>query len=187
MLIFSAVCQGAGPDDLGNEAGRLLRRPVAEPTALLGLIAVRPVTDAVGFAARLRELLHAAVLVARDADFDEEDVPVASLPGWFLDLDEAAAGRCVRDRGGEPWSTTEWIYAFDPELRAWSWWDATEGPGGRVPVWVDTRGEGHLPMEKPWWAVYAAGGEDVLPSTLEEAGRWREWRTLAPEGDPQDT
>ncbi|WAL67911.1 hypothetical protein ORV05_09120 [Amycolatopsis cynarae] len=176
-----------GRDDLVGEVHRLERHPLDESIGLLGLLVVTPAGDGSRYAQRLRGLIAAAVEIARSADFESDEVSGVGLPSWFLALSTGAAGdvpgdamgsagkrRYLEVRDDRSWSSDEWIYCFDPDLRAWSWWDITVGDNGKICVWVDTKGEAHIPCEELWWAVFAAGAASVERLTLEYASVWAE-------------
>jgi hypothetical protein len=131
-------------------------------------------------------LLSAAVQIAESNDFDSDEIANDRLPAWFLEISSgdsrspgddpighAGAQRYLAAREDRPWEASEWIYCFDPDLRAWSWWDATSDDRGTVNIWFDTMGEAHIPCEELWWAAYVAGAETVAPMTLESATVWR--------------
>lgn len=175
--------------DLDRELGRTRARPDEEPIALLGLLTVTPALPKEQYARRLRELVASALEIARVADFDEGDVPLRPLPGWFLELTDGEPDGGSPDHSGKrnyltsregaaPWDVEEWVYCFDPGLRAWSWWDLTDDGRGGLAVWVDTKGEAHIPCEELWWAVYAAGADAVEPLVLEDATRWQGQRSV---------
>ncbi|MFF3745287.1 hypothetical protein [Streptomyces kronopolitis] len=179
--------------DLANELSRLGTRASEEPIKLLGLLIVDPASDLSEYAVRLRHLLSEAVKIARTADFDEENVATASLPSWFLELTTGTPEvpnsdtvgsegkrQYLAARDDRPWDAEEWIYTFDPELRSWSWWDATTNDQGKVCVWVDTKGEPRVPMEELWWALYTAGARSVQPMSLEYADVWHQQMSLLP-------
>jgi hypothetical protein len=174
--------------DLHRELERTRHRASDPPIHLLALLTVNPVQRNEEYAKRLRSLICEAIKIAQVADFDaDEDVQADSLPEWFRLI---ADGHSARPRGGspenigklnysdqrdnQPWDYGEWIYCFDPDLRKWSWWDITEDGQGKVCVWVDTKGEAHIPCEELWWAVYAAGAESTEPLTLEFSTKWQE-------------
>ncbi|MFI6922323.1 hypothetical protein ACIBIZ_20455 [Nonomuraea spiralis] len=117
--------------------------------------------------------------------FDSDELSVDALPAWFLALSRGETGdipgdligsegkrRYLATRDERPWSSEEWIYCFDPALRAWSWWDVTADENGRVCVWVDTAGEGHIPCEELWWALFVSGASTVESLTLEYGSGW---------------
>ncbi|WKX70647.1 hypothetical protein [Streptomyces sp. XD-27] len=179
---------------LDAELSRLKHRPSGQPVPLLGVFTVVPAANGFTYAARIRELLLAAVSIARSADFDQDDVSPDSLPAWFLshstgetsaENDDRAGSEgkasYERNRGERPWTAEEWLYCFDPDLRSWSWWDVTADKDGHVRVWVDTKGEGHIPCEELWWAVYVAGASEVRTFTLEYASAWQEQQSLSEE------
>lgn len=171
--------------DLESEEGRMFQRPSEEPGFLLGVFIVSPLRESDRYAARLRELISAAVNIARSADFERDDVSTTQLPEWFVNIsvrdDNPGPGdalsakgrqRYLESRGDGAWDVEEWIYCFDPDLRRWSWWDVTLRSDGRLNVWVDTNGEGHIPCGELWWALYVVGARNVEPLTLEYASMW---------------
>ncbi|WP_438297101.1 hypothetical protein [Streptomyces sp. HUAS TT7] len=166
-------------------------RPTEDPISLLGLLVVTPVADGVKYAQRLRRLIAEAVEISRLADFEGDDVSEDALPSWFLELSSGSVGDVPEDsigsegkrrylevRDDRPWSSGDWIYCFDPDLRAWSWWDVTVDENGKVCVWVDTKGEAHIPCEELWWAAFVSGAVGVEPLTLEFASVWRSQRSI---------
>ena len=178
--------------DLTNEASRANRRPTEEPVALLALLVVTPAAGPEAYAARLRHLVGEAVGVAQVADFGRGNVPTSSLPNWFLALtdggDEAEESdelgsegkrRYLEAREDRPWEIEDWVYCFDPDLRSWSWWDVTVSSHGQVNVWIDTKGEAHVPCEELWWAVYVSGALDVAALMLESAEVWSQQTSIS--------
>ncbi|MGW2230616.1 hypothetical protein [Streptomyces formicae] len=170
---------------LDQELTRTEGRPNEVPIHLLALLRVKPVISGPEYATRLREVIQEALRVCKRVDFAEDDVPVDSLPDWFLSVTDGTPdtpdanspesigkSRYLAARENEAWEAEEWIYCFDPDLRAWSWWDVTEDDRGNVSLWVDTKGEGHVPCEELWWAVYVAGAESVEPLTLQYSSEW---------------
>lgn len=170
---------------LDQELIRTGERPSADPIHLLALLRVKPVISGSEYATRLRGLIQETLRICQRVDFEGDDVPTDSLPDWFLSVTDGTPAtshanspesigksRYLAAREGEAWEAEEWIYCFDPDLRAWSWWDATEDDLGNVCLWVDTKGEGRIPCEELWWAVYAAGAEAVEPLTLEYSSEW---------------
>ncbi|MFZ4156358.1 hypothetical protein [Streptomyces pseudogriseolus] len=171
--------------DLTIERERLRRRPSEEPISLLGLFVVTPTINHERYAERLRDVIGAAVAITRSIDFERDTLPIDLLPPWFLDLSSNVidgmqsdpAGREGRRRYLEvredrPWDAEEWLFCFDPDLRAWSWWDVTLSSHGSVCVWIDTRGEAHIPCEELWWAIFLAGAGGVEPFILENSTVW---------------
>lgn len=177
--------------DLASEGRRLGRRPSEDPIALLGLLVVTPVADGVKYAQRLRGLIAGAVEISGSVDFESDEVSERSLPSWFLALSGGAVGDVPGDpigsagkrgyleaRDDRPWDSEDWIYCFDPDLRAWSWWDVTVDENEKVCVWVDTKGEAHIPCEELWWAIFVSGAVSVDPLTLEFASVWSGQRSI---------
>jgi hypothetical protein len=171
--------------DLASEGQRLEQRPSEDPISLLGLLVVTPIADARKYAKRLRGVIAGAVKISRSVDFEIDNVSADALPSWFLDLSNGASGSVQGDSAGSegkrrylearedrPWGAEEWIYCFDPDLRAWSWWDVTLDDRGSVRVWIDTKGEARIPCEELWWGIFVAGAASVEPITLESATVW---------------
>ncbi|MEU5405731.1 hypothetical protein [Nocardia asteroides] len=137
------------------------------PSASLAMFAVRPAIPAELYIERFRALISAAVDIAQTVDFDlDEQIALDSLPRWFRDAPDFAstegANNYVAANLGPPWDPAEWIYCFDPDLRAWTWWDITRQPDG-IAVRVDTRGESHIPHGELLWALYVSGARHVDP------------------------
>ncbi|KPM55132.1 hypothetical protein ACG83_17615 [Frankia sp. R43] len=141
--------------------------------------------DADAYSGRLRSLIAAAIEICMAADFEHDDVSEDGLPSWFLNLSDgsedeaygdavgsAGKSRYLEVRDDRAWDAGEWIYCFDPDLRKWSWWDITVVDDGVVCVWVDTKGEAHIPCEELWWAVFVAGAQEVQTMTLETSSIW---------------
>jgi hypothetical protein len=177
--------------DLESEGIRLMGRPSEEPISLLGLLVVAPLADAGEYAERLRGLLAAAIAICKTVDFERDEVSEDELPPWFLNLSDGSHGRAQDDsvgamgksryleaRDDRPWDAGDWIYCFDPDLRKWSWWDITVDGSGAVYVWVDTKGEAHIPCEELWWAVFVAGAERVESMTLETCSVWGQQESI---------
>jgi hypothetical protein len=83
-------------------------------------------------------------------DFERDDIPLDSLPDWFLAVTDGEPDDGSPEHAGKrnylaarenstPWDAEEWIYCFDPDLRSWSWWDLTEDGDGGLTLWVSTR------------------------------------------------
>ncbi|MFE2064033.1 hypothetical protein ACFXDH_16740 [Streptomyces sp. NPDC059467] len=177
--------------DLASEAQRLERRSSEEPISLFGLLVVTPVADAREYAERLRGVIAGAVEISRSVDFESDDVSADLLPPWFLKLSDGSGegvqgdpvgsegkARYLTVREDRAWDAGEWIYSFDPDLRAWSWWDITTDDHGAACVWIDTKGEGRIPCEELWWAIFVAGAAAVDPLTLEESSVWIQQRSI---------
>ncbi|MFF1381807.1 hypothetical protein [Streptomyces sp. NPDC058308] len=173
--------------DPERETSRTTGRPSDEPAPLLALIKVTPALPVPEYARRLRALVREALDITKDVDFDDEsadDISTGSLPDWFLsvtdgntdlvgDSPESTGKRhYLTTRDSNAWDVGEWIYCFDPGLRKWSWWDVTEDASGHACIWVDTKGEGHIPCEELWWAAYVAGARSAADLTVEHAEEW---------------
>ncbi|MCX4756999.1 hypothetical protein [Kitasatospora purpeofusca] len=177
--------------DLASEGRRLRGRPPEDPISLLGLLVVTPAADGLKYAQRLRDLIAGAVEISSSANFESDDVSEDTLPSWFLSLSDGELGdapgdsigskgkrRYLEVRDDRPWNSGDWIYCFDPDLRAWSWWDVTIDENGKICVWVDTKGEAHIPCEELWWAIFVSGAASVEPLTLELASAWSGQRSI---------
>ncbi|MET9213395.1 MULTISPECIES: hypothetical protein [unclassified Nocardia] len=159
-----------------NELARVMSHPVTTPTGTLAMFLVHPAVPRRTYTQRLRELISAAVEIAQTTDFDQDEVVTLDpLPTWFRetpDVPSIEGSRNYVAAGlGDPWEPEEWIYCFDPDLRAWTWWDVTERSDG-VAVWVDTLGEPHVPHGELLWALYITGAEQVDPLRMEAASSW---------------
>ncbi|MFV2110455.1 MULTISPECIES: hypothetical protein [unclassified Micromonospora] len=152
----------------------------------MALLVIRPVASSADYAERLRSVVAAGVDAARTADFEQsEDISVEALPPWFqvlstegqLDVRNDEVGiegrrQYLAHRESRPWSWQDWIYCFEPGLRAWSWWDLTVREDGRLSLWVDTKGEAHVPCEELWWSAYVSGALTIDSMMLESADVW---------------
>ncbi|MGY0497401.1 hypothetical protein ACWZHB_02750 [Nocardia sp. FBN12] len=161
-----------------DELARISSHPLTKPTAILAVFLVHPAVSPELYIERLRTLISAAVGIAQSVNFDEDsDIALDSLPEWFRTTADVASSEGARnyvDTGlGDIWDPEEWIYTFDPDLRAWTWWDVTVRADG-VAVWVDTLGEAHIPHEELLWALYVSGAERVDPLCMEDAAVWVE-------------
>lgn len=180
---------------MNRELSRIKRRPDEPPVHLLALLTVKPAIDATIYGCRLRNVILEALKIAQSVDFEQDDIETSTLPDWFLDVtngkppvhgdnsvESLGKRRYMQFKNEAAWSAQEWIYCFDPELRSWSWWDVTDDGQGNICVWVDTVGEAHIPCGELWWAVYAAGAEEVKPLTLAYASEWQSQSSLAVKG-----
>lgn len=159
-----------------DELARIVSHPTTTPTATLAMFLVYPTITHQTYIDRLRALMAAAVSIARTVDFDRDEVVALDpLPTWFRQTPDApsiaGAGSYAKARLGQPWDPAEWIYCFDPDLRAWTWWDVTDRSDG-VAVWVDTLGEPHVPHDELIWALYVTGANQVDPLRMETASAW---------------
>ncbi|MFD3592919.1 hypothetical protein ACFWU5_09335 [Nocardia sp. NPDC058640] len=159
-----------------NERARILAVPSTSPTVTLAVILVHPAVSFELYIERLRALISAAVDISRTVNFDEDStVAIDSLPEWFRNMSDVIAGEGASSYSnaglGDPWDPEEWIYCFDPDLRAWAWCYVTVREDG-VAVWVDTLGESHVPHDELLWALYVSGAESVDPLYMEDATVW---------------
>jgi hypothetical protein len=172
--------------DHDSEGARLLARPPEEPTSLLALIRVTAAVGVEQYAARLRQVLRVSIALASRTDSDVDDIDLQVMPEWFVLLTDGQEGLVagdpsgsggkqlyIHDRSERPWDLEDWFYCFDPELRAWQWWDVTCDDSGRIGVWLDTKGEAHIPCEEIWWLVYVAGASKIDPLVLEHSAMWK--------------
>ena len=178
-------------EGLQRETARLARRPSEDQVMTLALLVVRSEVGPDEFAVRLRKLIMSAVDIAQQVDFEQDQVSTDSLPQWFQVLTNGAEGgadddplgssgkaKYLQNRNDRPWGLEEWIYCFDPDLRAWEWWDVSINDYGEACVWVDTKGEAHIPCEELWWAIFLAGASDTEPMVLENPSVWARQRSI---------
>lgn len=62
------------------------------------------------------------VFLRSSGDWPSVDEWKQALPAWFVDscVDDRELKDCVLDQ----WSLRAWVYWFQPDQRAWRWWDA---------------------------------------------------------------
>ncbi|MDI5964441.1 hypothetical protein [Streptantibioticus silvisoli] len=169
------------------ECGRILRRPeVEEVPPYLGEFTVEVTGEVEEYVARLRSLLSSAVELGATNDFEDDEVPVDDVPGWFLSVSKGGSGdipefaRLGSDEfqrlpGSGVWSAQNWLFRFDPEddSRGWEWWDLTRSGPSRVAVWVDCQAEDFFGCQELRWALYVAGGSKVDGPNLRRSDAWR--------------
>ncbi|MFH9671574.1 hypothetical protein ACH4L5_04715 [Streptomyces sp. NPDC017405] len=174
-------------ESVAAELDRVRRRPAAD--AAPPVLAVFTVEVAEGSAAeyaqRVRQVLAAALQLARTARFDDEDLPADEFPEWFTTV--CARGGEVPERfarlgrtaytergGGSPWPLQDWIYRFDPdeESRGWAFWDAVPVGPAQVRVWVDSWGESFFGSLDLLWLLCTAGAARVAGPEVRKAGVW---------------
>ncbi|MFE1594050.1 hypothetical protein [Nocardia sp. NPDC058705] len=166
----------AGKRCHSDELARILSHSWSDPTATLLVFSVRPAVSCELYVERLRALISAAVMIARDVNFDDDsEIALDSLPEWFRVMSDAVSAEgssnyLIADLG-DIWDPAEWIYCFDPDLRAWTWWDVTVRADG-VAVWIDTLGEPHVPHGELLWALYVSGADRVDLPYAEDAAVW---------------
>ncbi|MFF1615238.1 hypothetical protein ACFVYA_46515 [Amycolatopsis sp. NPDC058278] len=138
------------------------------------------------YVSRIRAVLSAAIRSADEISTGSEFLPEGNVPDWFAEVtrgsvsvgrdDPATQGvRQYASRGGEePFELQEWLFCFDPELRAWSWWDATQISDESVMLWVDSSGEPVFPCEELRWLAYVCGATAVEGPVLRAFSEWRQ-------------
>ncbi|GAB2984199.1 hypothetical protein GCM10023080_057530 [Streptomyces pseudoechinosporeus] len=132
-------------------------------------------------------MLSAAVGLGITSDFEDDILPVADVPDWFIAIssqdekrapDFAKYGRnAFTDQTEQPpWKLQNWLYRFDPDddSRGWEWWDITPAGPSRVRVWVDSWGESFFGCQELRWASYTAGALRVGGPFVQESSMWAE-------------
>ncbi|MFI7285136.1 hypothetical protein ACIBRY_00440 [Streptomyces anulatus] len=172
---------------LASELRRLRDRPstdVAPP--VLSLLVVDVSGGAAEYERRLRSVLSVAVRLGCTADFEQENLPVDGVPGWFAAVGSgseerapqfARAGRdgyVEHTGGGRPWELRDWLHRFAPDesSRGWEWWDAAQVGPSRVHIWVDSRGESLFGCQDLLWAAHAAGAIRVDGPAVHRSAVW---------------
>ncbi|MFE2956579.1 hypothetical protein [Nocardia tengchongensis] len=168
-------------EELKAERSHVFSKPMNAPHGmLLGRFNVNVDGDADDYARRLRAVMHAALDIAADPEFDNmEELPTRDIPGWFvgvtggagspMDLATRGVRQYTKDRDEPAWNLQEWLFTFDPQNRSWFWWDITYLGGGVVNIWVDTHSEPIVGNEQLYWLAYACGASSVGHMTLESA------------------
>ncbi|TKA06332.1 hypothetical protein [Actinacidiphila oryziradicis] len=124
--------------------------------------------------------------MAETSDFDSEELPEDSIPGWFTDVSRedanfgALAGQAAirgdrryQDSHNEdPWELQEWLFSFDPERRPWAWWDGVAAQD-KVVIWVDTNGDPVIASHNLRWLVYVPGAVSASRLDLQDSMNWR--------------
>lgn len=141
--------------------------------------------DVAAYAGRLRGALNAVLALAVSEDFAGEDIPVDTVPDWFIGVCRGGGGpveefardgseRYSEETGAGPWELQNWLYRFDPELevRGWSWWDLTVLADGRLRLWADTWGEPFFSWEDLRWLLYTCGARAVDDPVLVKPEVW---------------
>ncbi|MDN3028196.1 hypothetical protein [Streptomyces sp. S.PB5] len=173
-------------EDIEQEKVRLtLRPPVHDAPPVLCAFDVVTNSPVEEYSRRLRSVLSAALDLAVSASFDDDDLPVDTVPGWFAAAGSGLAGavpdfaRRGADRyaaavKGGPWDLQEWLFQFDPdsEFRGWAWWDLTQASEDRVRIWVDTWGESFFACDELRWVAYISGGDEVAGPTVVRTADW---------------
>lgn len=176
-----------GIEGVEREFARVSGRPESDPdTPVLAHVAVKPNGDPEAYANRLRGVFAAVFALAAHADFDEDEVRVDTLPGWFVQICEGGAAadpfavdgreRYTERTGDGPWEIQDWLSRFDPELeaRGWAFWDLTcsADGGGRLNVWLDTWGEPFFSWEELRWLLYTCGAESLADPVVTKSDSW---------------
>lgn len=137
-------------------------RGTEEPPVLAAFLVTASVRAA-DYVARVRAVLSAAIQAAKEIEAGSEPLPENLIPVWFAEVtrgsvvasgdDAASLGirQYVSRRGEEPWDLQDWLFCFDPQLRGWAWWDATQNSDESVVLWVDSSGEPVFPCEELRW------------------------------------
>ncbi|MER6468097.1 hypothetical protein [Streptomyces collinus] len=146
---------------------------------------VRANGDPEAYADRLRGVFAAVFALAAHADFDEDEVPVDTLPDWFVQVCEGGAAtpfavdgreRYAERTGDGPWEIRDWLSRFDPELeaRGWEFWDVTRSADGtgRLNVWLDTWGEPFFSWEELRWLLHTCGADLVGDPVVAKTDSW---------------
>ncbi|WP_433603059.1 hypothetical protein ACQPXH_15670 [Nocardia sp. CA-135953] len=127
---------------LKAERSRVFSKPMNAPQGmLLGRFKVSVDGDADDYARRLRAVMHAALEISADPEFDNmEELPTSGIPGWFVGVTGGAgspiestvrgARQYTKDRDESTWNLQEWLFTFDPQNKV--------GFGGTLPIWVVT-------------------------------------------------
>lgn len=172
-----------------QERSRVSERPAIDPDVpLLAFVELDVEGSPDAYAHRLREVLAAVYDLAAREDFDEEELPVDTVPAWFAGVCRgggaakpfAAEGaeRYTERTGDGPWELQDWLSRFDPELeaRGWAFWDLTRSPAdeGRLRLWVDTWGEPFFSWEELRWLTYTCGARTVADPVLVKPQVWAE-------------
>ncbi|MER7821856.1 hypothetical protein ABTX85_04735 [Streptomyces sp. NPDC096097] len=174
-------------EDLEKERARVSARPDADSAPpVLAFFEVTVDGDPEQYAGRLRAVMDAVLGIAASESFDDDELPVDSIPAWFPAVCRggaspeafAAEGRDrYRERtGGEPWDLQNWLSRFDPDLevRGWAWWDLTRPDGGtdRLRLWADTWGEPFFAWEDLRWLLHACGARTVADPVIAKSPVW---------------
>lgn len=113
-----------------------------------------PRVTATAFDTRARSVLTAALRLALSQEFDGADLPLHTLPDWFLTA-----------TGPGAWEIQNWLDPFDldSESRGWSWWDLTyaDAVGRAARVWVDSWGESFFGCGELRRFAHASGAEEI--------------------------
>ncbi|MFJ7266493.1 hypothetical protein ACIQV3_07450 [Streptomyces sp. NPDC099050] len=174
-------------EDLEIERSRVARRPESDSAPpVLAFFELTVDGDPARYADRLRGVLDAVLEIAVSESFDDDDLPVDTIPGWFSGACRGGGSpepfavegrdRYTERTGSAPWDLQNWLSRFDPELeiRGWAWWDMTCSPAGDgvLRLWADTWGEPFFAWEDLRWLAYAAGARSVADPVLVKPEVW---------------
>ncbi|MDX2541775.1 hypothetical protein ACOT81_33480 [Streptomyces sp. WI04-05B] len=173
-------------EDIEQERTRLSHQPSAEEAPpVLCAFDVRTSGSVAEFEERLRSVLTPALQLAVSHPFDGGDLPVDTLPDWFVAAARGASAtvpefvsrgteRYAAALGRRPWDLQEWLYQFDPEseFRGWAWWDLTQSGSNTARIWVDTWGESFFACDELRWAAYVSGSDEVTGPILVRVADW---------------
>jgi hypothetical protein len=173
-------------EDIEQERARLAHRPSPEEAPpVLSAFDVRTNCSIAEFDARLRSVLAPALELALSEAFEGGDLPLETLPNWFVAAARGSSGpvpehvcrgaeRYAAATGQGPWDLQEWLYQFDPdsEFRGWAWWDLTQVGDREARIWVDSWGESFFACNELRWAAFVCGGDDVTGPTLVRTTDW---------------
>ncbi|MEU9081553.1 hypothetical protein [Streptomyces sp. NPDC048357] len=174
-------------EDLEIERTRVSTRPESgSAPPVLAFFELAVDGDPVQYAGRLRAVMDAVLQIAATESFDDDDLPVGTIPEWFPRACRggtspepfAAEGRerYSERTGSGPWDLQNWLSRFDPDLevRGWAWWDLTRSPAGAegLRLWTDTWGEPFFAWEDLRWLLYACGARTVADPVLAKPDVW---------------
>ncbi|MEU9187963.1 hypothetical protein AB0D14_26165 [Streptomyces sp. NPDC048484] len=170
-----------------RELGRVSSRPEIDlGTPILTYVELTPSGDPEAYSGRLRDVLAAVFDLAVRPGFDEDEVPVDTIPEWFVRAceDGAAVDSFVAEGQARhrelnsvgPWRIQDWLSRFDPELenRGWAFWDLTRSPDDsrRLRLWLDTWGEPFFAWEELRWLAYTCGAASVANPMVVKSEQW---------------
>jgi hypothetical protein len=170
-----------------QERARVSSRPEIDAnTPVIAYVELTPVSDPKAYSERLRAVFAAVFDLAMQPGFDEDEVPVGTIPEWFVRAceDGVAVDSFVAEgqaRHGElngvgPWRIQDWLSRFHPELenRGWAFWDLTRSPDDsrRLRLWLDTWGEPFFAWEELRWLAYTCGADFVANPMVVKSEQW---------------
>jgi hypothetical protein len=173
-------------EDIEREQARLSHRPSPEEAPpVLSAFDLRANCSVAELDARLRSVLAPALELALSESFEGGDLPVRTLPDWFVAAARESSGpvpeharrgteRYTAAIGKEAWDLQEWLYQFDPEseFRGWAWWDLTRSSDREARLWVDSWGESFFACDELRWVAYICGCEEVIGPNLARTDEW---------------